>query len=197
MLNQSQIAQSRESARQLLASSPQASLEHSNRLLRAGVRDADVLDMTALALMRLQRYALAANALEELRGKIAPDLRVFADLAGCYTATANTAALAQLKSDLDQLKNDSPTALLLKIRVLNALREHAACIPLCQQLLVAQPPEAEYWCMLAWHQQSCGELAAARDSYRSALGIDPHHVRAHYALSQLGQSPDHSHITQM
>ena len=49
--------------------------------------------------------------------------------------------------------------------------------------------------MLAWHQQSCGQLESAANNYRRALEIAPDHIRAHYALAYVQKaSPADNHI---
>lgn len=187
MLSETRARRCRESARQNLAGNPELSLQNSLRLLDAGLHDPDVLALASNAMVRLRRFVQAAPLLAQLR-EVAPSIAVYQQLIDCYTALADSSALAALCEDVLALDNSPIEVLQLQLRLLNTLSRHAECIPLCQSLLELAPREPEYWCMLGWHQQGCGQLEQAADSYRRALQIDPDNIRAHYALSQVDKA---------
>lgn len=184
-MNPTESRRLRQSARQLRSTQPARSLEASEALLDAGERDAETLRLAAGALIQLRRGAEAAPLLEELRQLTPGDAGVLAELVACHKAGADMTALRRLREQVEALPHRRLDLLLLKIRLSNLLDEHQHCAGLCRELLRLRPQEPEYWCMLGWHQQCCGELEEAADSYRRALSLEPHHTRAHYALSQV------------
>lgn len=197
MLSETRARRCRKNARQFLESNPELSLQNSQRLLETGVNDVEVLNLASSALLRLHRYALAAPLLEQLR-KLAPSISLYHALVDCYTAMADSTSMSALREDIQALNGSSIEALQLQLRLLNILRQHAQCIALCESMLQMEPREPEYWCMLAWHQQSCGQLQASAASYQAALELDPDNIRAHYALAQVGKvSADDNHLPAM
>lgn len=190
-------AQLREAARSLLAADPQSSLKISQKLLTAGYRDPDALDLVSSALIGLAQYARAVPLLEELRQRVGDDPRILESLVDTYGATANYTGLSALVEPVLAL-GSFKAALLLQLRLLNNLSDHERAVERARLLVETEPNDPECWSMLAWHEQGCGSLDDAATHYRRALELQPGHTRAHYALAYLHKAtPENNCIEQL
>ncbi len=72
-------------------------------------------------------------------------------------------------------------------------RQHAAAIPLLEQICHADRRDVEAWFQLAAARQELGIFGPAAEAYRQVIALDPNHVEAHFYLGNtclaLGDGP--------
>ncbi len=58
-------------------------------------------------------------------------------------------------------------------------------LPILQELVRAEPDNADAWNLLAFSQRQLGDIRSARQNYDKALALDPSHKGAHEYLGEL------------
>ncbi len=75
---------------------------------------------------------------------------------------------------------------------------HARAAQVFRRAIELMPKRASYRFNLAASLTFCGEIDAAEAEYEACLALEPHHWRAHSALSQLRrQTPERNHIARL
>ncbi len=82
--------------------------------------------------------------------------------------------------------------------VFSKLGRHSDALPLFEQAIDISPNNSEYYFHYGASLKFCGHFNKARDAYEQAIKLQPHHVKAHSALSSLGGiSEKHNHIPRL
>ena len=63
--------------------------------------------------------------------------------------------------------------------------QFSRALPILQEIVRAEPGNADAWNLLAFSQRNLGDVAAARENYDRALALDPNHKGALEYLGEL------------
>jgi putative PEP-CTERM system TPR-repeat lipoprotein len=156
------------------------------RALGLGLAPARVIPLVAEAMLRAGHdAALVARLGQQNLPDATAQARLKTALAEAQARLdQDTAARDSLAAALRAQPGHAP-ALRLQARLTAAGGDLPAALAQLQQLLAAQPGDAEAWVLLGHlqaHQQADPSQAQALASYRKALTLQPDHVGAHAAL---------------